>query len=55
MQMLMSAPVEHSLVILTPIVLTLLEVSCVIASLDTLGMALLVKVCKGNEYCSFTM
>ena len=38
---------QHSLVILMPTALTLLEVSCAIASLDTLGMASLVKVYTG--------
>ena len=46
LQMLMNAPVEHSLVILMPTALTLLAVSCAIASLDTLEMASLVKVNK---------
>ena len=35
---------QHSLVILMPTALTLLAVSCAIASLDTLEMASLVKV-----------
>ena len=38
---------QHSLVILMPTALTLLAVSCAIASLDTLGMASLVKVYAG--------
>ena len=50
MQMLMSAPVEYSLVIQMPTVLTLLAVTCVIATLDTLGMASLVKVCTETKY-----
>ena len=41
---------EHSLVILMPTALTLLVVSCAIASLDTLGMASLVKVYIGIAY-----
>ena len=48
-QMLMSAPVKHSLVILMPTALTLLAVTCAIVSLDTLGVASLVKVCTRNE------
>ena len=44
LQILMNAPVEHSLVIIMPTALILLAVSCAIASLDTLGMASLVKV-----------
>ena len=43
-QMLMSAPMQHSLVILMPTALTLLAVSCAFASLDTLEMVSLVKV-----------
>ena len=38
---------EHSLVIIMPTALTLLEVSCALASLDTLEMVSLVKVCRG--------
>ena len=37
---------EHSLVMIMPTALTLLEVSCAIASLDTLEMVSLVKVCR---------
>ena len=48
--MWMNAPMEHSPVILMPTVLTLLAVSYVIATLDTLGMVSLVKVCIRNEY-----
>ena len=44
LQMLMNAPVEHSLVIQMPTALTLLAVSCAIANLDTLEMDSLVKV-----------
>ena len=53
--MSMSAPVEHSLVMIMPTALTLLAVSCAIASLDTLGMASLVKVCRAIFIVDFTM
>ena len=53
--MLMSAPVEYSLVIQMPTALTLLVVSCAIASLDMLGMASLVKVCTETKYFSFLL
>ena len=46
----MNASMKHSLVIQMPTVLTLLAVSCVIANLDTLGVASLVKVCIGITY-----
>ena len=52
-QMLMSAPVKHSLVIQMPTALTLLAVTCAIVSLDTLEVASLVKVCTVNEYSTF--
>ena len=53
LKMLMSVPMEHSLVILMPTALTLLEVSCAIASLDTLEMVSFVKVCRGISITDF--
>ena len=53
--MSMSAPVEHSLVMIMLTALTLLAVSCAIASLDTLGMVSLVKVCRAIFIVDFTM
>ena len=46
---------EHSLVMIMPTALTLLEVSCAIASLDTLEMVSLVKVCRAICIVDFTM
>ena len=53
LKMSMSVPMEHSLVMTMPTALTLLEVSCAIASLDTLEMASLVKVCRGISIAYF--
>ena len=46
---------EYSLVMIMPTALTLLAVSCAIASLDTLEMASHVKVCRAICIVDFMM